>query len=51
MASFCPPTMRIGPPDRHTGGPQKPRSPPTGAFCFCRVADPVNGVAEGRESA
>src|SRR5215472_3672137 len=31
MASFCPPTMRTGSPDRHTGGPQKPRSPPTGA--------------------
>jgi hypothetical protein len=31
-ASLCPPTMRIGLLDRHTGRPQKPRSPPTGAF-------------------
>src|SRR5580693_8914529 len=31
-ASLCPPTMRIGLLDRHTGRPQKPRSSPTGAF-------------------
>jgi len=29
--------MQIGPSDRHTGRPQKPRSSPAGAFCVGRM--------------